>query len=382
MEQEEQRIIEQLVETLPVRAIYVIPFLKEPEKQLFLILCSEGTIPKGPSGLSAQFFQSHPQYVYRIYKERYALEQWNEGNIFFLQALSPKYLEYGSIPVFTISFEQALKRAQSTFAKECAKVLSFREGATFYLQKENYSLAAFMLHQAIELSFRVVELITIGKEKICHKIMDHQKYVQYFMPELGYLFSEVKDKERQLLILLDMAYQGVRYGRDYKIDHDAFELLQVKLARILEIAQQEFNCRYEYCKDVLPPVYSAEPEIRDKIEQIMNRKLRPLGTHPQKWYYKAEFRVNGVADILYDVAGMLKVCIAALDYGDSMEHKLIPQPQVNVQTTLEHILQLLPLEEIEMLEEIINSYNQEGNEDKLAEPVEVYEVSLAGYCEN
>lgn len=382
MERKEQLIIEQLVETLPVRAIYVIPFLKNPEKQLFLILCSEGTNVKGLSGLSAQFFQSHPQYVYRIYKEHYALEQWNGGNIFFLHALIPKYLEYGSLPGFTISFKQALERAQSTFTKEHTKALSFREGAKFYLQKENYSLAAFMLHQAIELGFRTVELITMGKERICHKIMDHQKYVQYYIPELGNLFSEMKDKEHKLLIVLDMAYRGVRYEQDYKIDHDAFELLQMKLATVLEIVEEEFKCRYEYCKDVLPLVCSTELEVRDKIARIVDRKLRPLGTHPEKWYYQAEFRVNGLADILYDIEGMLKVCIAALEYGDSMMHKLIPQPQVNVQTTLEHILQLLPLEEIEMLEEIINRYHQEDDEDKLDEPTEIYELSLADYCEN
>lgn len=63
--------------------------------------------------------------------------------------------------------------------------------------------------------------------------------------------------------------------------------------------------------------------------------------------------VLGLSDILYDIAGIMKVCIIALEYADGRFNRLIPQPHVNIQTALEHILQLLPFEEMECLEEII-----------------------------
>mgnify|MGYP001364195133 FL=1 len=52
----------------------------------------------------------------------------------------------------------------------------------------------------------------------------------------------------------------------------------------------------------------------------------------------------------------MKVCIIALEYADSSYGRLIPEPHVNIQTALEHILQLLPFEEVECLEEIIEEY--------------------------
>ncbi|MGS2740179.1 hypothetical protein [Sinomicrobium sp. M5D2P17] len=49
----------------------------------------------------------------------------------------------------------------------------------------------------------------------------------------------------------------------------------------------------------------------------------------------------------------MKVCIIALEYADGKFSDLIPQSHINIQTALEHALQLLPFEEIECLEEHI-----------------------------
>jgi len=371
-----QSIIQQLIEILTVKAVYVIPFIEESEKQLFLVIKKDADSINNKLISVNEIFQEHPQWVYRIYEENYAVEQLKEGNVFFLQGLLIKYLKYGTLKTECKdwNFKEALQKTETLFKKEYTKALDFQQGANFYIEKENYPQAAFMLHQAIELSFRTVELITMGKEKICHGITYHQKYIQNFVPELEQLFSKENEQETQLLNLLDTAYRNVRYDRDYKISLKSIKLLQNKLNKMLKIVENEFEKRYAYCKEHVESVstkketlsdkITANPRIKYKVQEFFNRKLYKLEPGSEKLYYKAEFKINGIADLLYDIAGIMKVCIVALEYADSSYGRLIPQPHINVQTALEHILQLLPFEEVETLEEIINNYNIESDYEK------------------
>ena len=68
---------------------------------------------------------------------------------------------------------------------------------------------------------------------------------------------------------------------------------------------------------------------------------------------------------MYHIAAMLKVCILALgnDHTDRF-----PEPKLNIQTTLEHILDLLPFEEMECLERIIHELEINTNHYVLEPP--------------
>jgi len=52
----------------------------------------------------------------------------------------------------------------------------------------------------------------------------------------------------------------------------------------------------------------------------------------------------------------LDTTILACNYADGRYSRIIPQPNVNIQTALEHIYELLPFEEMECLEEIVKNY--------------------------
>src|SRR5690606_9094677 len=114
--------------------------------------------------------------------------------------------------------------------------------------------------------------------------------------------------------------------------------------------------------------------IKAKINELVNIKLCRLSPDSDKYYYKTNFMVHELSDILYDIAGIMKVCIIALEHADSRFNRLIPQPHVNIQTALEHILQLLPFEEMECLEEIIKEnglpYEKEKSKNKYHEKEE------------
>lgn len=355
-----QKIIHNLIEKLAVKAIYVIPFIKETEKQLFLIIKND-TDPNSKPISIAEIFQEHPKCVYRIYEEAYAIDQLKEGNIFFLQGLLEKNLKYGAISTLhqNLNFKEAFKNAADLFNKEHNKALDFQEGAKFYVDKENYPQAAFMLHQAMELAFRTVELISMGKEKICHGILQHQKYIQNFVPELGALFIHENEKETQLLDLLDTAYRNVRYDRDYKISLASIEDLQHKLDSILKIVEGEFSKRYDYCKRSLESIATnkelSAAEIKKNLKQLVNSKYHKISARSSLSYYQTDILVEHPLENFYTLSSLLKVCILAIDNMDEYVSKTIPQPFVNIQHTMELVIQLLPYEEMEFLEQIINA---------------------------
>ncbi|MGS2739976.1 HEPN domain-containing protein [Sinomicrobium sp. M5D2P17] len=363
------QIIDKIVNLLEVQYVYLSKVtVKGEEKPLLLILWQEGS-----SGLSDDLaplvhrvFQEHTDVLFRIYALSFAERQLREGNLFFIDACKSENLEYNipgqHFPALTegMDMEKALEVAKDRFQKEYTKATDFKEGALFYIEKQNHVQAAFMLHQSIELAYRLTELLAIGKEKVCHSIVNHQKYIRAFIPELGALFHP---EETALLQLLDNAYKGVRYGSDYHITPEQINEIHAKSEEQLTIVKKLFNAKWRKCKKEMEKKEEnpATPlkgnnEIRKKIQRLAEMKLEKLSPNSDKLYYKTDFLVNGPADVLYDVAGIMKVCIIALEYADGKFSDLIPQPHINIQTALEHALQLLPFEEIECLEEILEEH--------------------------
>lgn len=364
------QIIDKIVNLLEVQYVYLSKVqVKGEEKPLLLILWQEGS-----SGLSDDLaplvhrvFQEHTDVLFRTYALSFAERQLREGNLFFIEACKPENLKYSipgqHLPALTegMDIKKALEVAKDRFQKEYTKAADFKEGALFYIEKQNHVQAAFMLHQSIELAYRLTELLAIGKEKICHSIGNHQKYIRAFIPELGALFYP--EEETALLQLLDNAYKGVRYGSDYHITPEQIDKIHEKSEAQLTIVKDLFDSKWEACKKEMEKKKEnpATPlkdnnEIRKKIQRLAGMKLKKLSPNSNKLYYKTDFLVNGPADVLYDVAGIMKVCIIALEYADGKFSDLIPQPHINIQTALKHALQLLPFEEIECLEEILEEH--------------------------
>ena len=345
------QLIQQVAKIPVIKAIYWLTLIRREEQNLFVIITETGT-PLQQVDLN-DIFKQHPLCIYRIYEEAYALQQLQEGNIFFLQCFQDAYLQFGAlnIPSISVDFEEISTTVKAFYKKEYTKALDFQAGAHFNIEKRNYPQAAFMLHQAIELAFRTAELLTMGKEKICHHIANHQTYIQFFVPKLGQLFkteSEIKE-----LNLLDAAYREVRYDRDYKISPTSIELFQYKLSQAITIVEEEFNLRYSAYKGAAETAPDEKINLHRKLQQLIDLKLKGTPFNSNQLAYKAEFRIDGIADIMYNIMGNLKVCIVALDHADAPYHRLIPQPHLNVQTALEHILQLLPIDEMETLEDLI-----------------------------
>src|SRR5690606_9575129 len=98
-------------------------------------------------------------------------------------------------------------------------------------------------------------------------------------------------------------------------------------------------------------------KIKEKITKLVKHKLYKTKPNSDQLYYKTDFKVSGLSDILNDIASIMKVCIIAIDNADTGYDTQLLQFHINIQNALEHVLQLLPFEEVECLEEIIEAYD-------------------------
>lgn len=149
--------------------------------------------------------------------------QLNQGNIRAALIFHPDNRVYenpspGTRVVFQeVNYQKRYKKATQYFEKEIAKLHAFEQGYRLYMDSENYSQASFMLHQVLELGFRLAENLIMGKAKMTHSIRKHQEYIRSFSPEMGSLFA---DDEWNILRKLDESYSSARYDHDFSVSKE------------------------------------------------------------------------------------------------------------------------------------------------------------------
>lgn len=80
------------------------------------------------------------------------------------------------------SAEQVIEKTEVYITKEKTKIRSFIDGYNFYLEHRDHSHAAFMLHQAIELSLRTAENLLISDEKKSHSLKAISTISKHLIP--------------------------------------------------------------------------------------------------------------------------------------------------------------------------------------------------------
>jgi hypothetical protein len=93
-----------------------------------------------------------------------------------------------------------------------------------------------------------------------------------------------------------------------------------------------------------------------KLENIRKLSVRYFNTlkpvTDKTDMYTAKIRVLNYCELAYVISNMLKLCILALDQEAPEISKTVKNQSVNVGIVLEIVAQLLPLDEIELLDEM------------------------------
>lgn len=218
--------IRRITENLAVEEIYAYPFRTQGKlfNQLYVLLRHES----GQEIISARALcnvavsEKAGYHAYVLFPED-ANRQLNQGNIRAALIFHPDNRVYenpspGTRVVFQeVNYQKRYKKATQYFEKEIAKLHAFEQGYRLYMDSENYSQASFMLHQVLELGFRLAENLIMGKAKMTHSIQKHQAYIRSFSPEMGSLFAE---DAWNILRKLDESYSAARYDHDFSVSKE------------------------------------------------------------------------------------------------------------------------------------------------------------------
>jgi len=137
-----------------------------------------------------------------------------------------------------LNLAEAKQNAQANFdeAFKSAKDFYFTYGQAFKAGK--YKNAAFQLHQATEFASKTVLLIFGGECPQEHHLDILGDLAADYCPELTGLIPRESESQKKLFELLDYAYIGARYDREYKITKQQLEQLAPCVKKLHEVTER------------------------------------------------------------------------------------------------------------------------------------------------
>lgn len=376
----QDQIVEKLKSILEIKHIYELKIEKEGflKPMLIVILkenCTELT--QELSSMVAKIFENETDYLYRIFSFKYAEQQLKFENLFFANGcLWERVISYKSDVDLDVFYKyqvdkKTLFRIEANFQKEREKMAAFMDGASFFIENENFPQATFMLHQYIELWFRFTALFMMGKERKSHSIKELQTFIKAFVPELGNLFNTEIEAELNLLKLLDDAYITTRYENNYRINLEQIHIIVDKASKIESIVTTLFKTKIDAChmdlgkQEIIQESFFSEenPSSNDKPKSNNQLILDNIKKLYEKHYYTLKpnshrndvYNINlltdGYLETSFMITNLLKVCILALE-SDYISNRLVQQPEHSVSEVLGYILCMMPYEEMEFLDKV------------------------------
>lgn len=211
-----------------------------------------------------------------------AKDKIREGNLFLFTSCQPDKLVYqkeGSdfspIPD-NFDSKKCIELTNSLRSRETQKTDEFREGYFHFKEQEKYAMAAFMLHQTIELTYRYLELLLTAKERITHSIRCHHRFLQEACTFYPDIFDDEKNEDIYLLQMLEDVYRATRYEDNFQIDLETLLRLELKMETILSTAETIF-------KRVIR-AFEEHHALKDKISE--------QDAKPSKFKRKGAFEYN------------------------------------------------------------------------------------------
>jgi len=128
--------------------------------------------------------------------------------------------------------------AQGTLDEVFHSATAFYNSSQHNMEVQEYKLAAFELHQAVEFASKAVLLIFGSECPQEHHLDVLGDLAADYCPELAGILPRETDEEKELFELLDYAYIGARYDRSYKITKEELEQLAPCVKKLHEVTER------------------------------------------------------------------------------------------------------------------------------------------------
>lgn len=177
-----------------------------------------------------------------LHRESTVMEAIKVGHIFYsLHCVSENLVYDNEAREYTETSSKALialkERLFKEFTSSIVNAQSFYNCAIFLQQGQPPNTTAFMLHQAVELTYRITLQTLNGYDKNTHEIRILKKHARRCAPQLNIIFPDDTPEEKSLLDLLEMSYYDARYKEDYSITKEEVSTLSERVKLLLDTAK-------------------------------------------------------------------------------------------------------------------------------------------------
>ena len=132
---------------------------------------------------------------------------------------------------------EAKQNAQANFDEAFTSATGFYSLYESSMEKILYKHAAFNLHQAAEFASKTVLLVFGGECPQEHHLDILGDLAADYCPELIGILPRETDEEKELFELLDYAYIGARYDREYTITKEQLEQLSPCVKKLHQVTK-------------------------------------------------------------------------------------------------------------------------------------------------
>ena len=180
----------------------------------------------------------------------------NKGHLFYSTACSGSNIVFQQndqlfFQLEASHLEWAKNTAKPLFDGYMAKAVYFYKGAQQYLADEVGYMAAFMLQQACELTYRCLLKTFRGKDVKCHSPAVLRKYLKRYAPAIIGVFSEDETEELKYLSILEEAYIKARYEKHYEIELSLLQFLNERVGLLQDLAISSFETKMKVLEDAV-----------------------------------------------------------------------------------------------------------------------------------
>ena len=236
------------------------------------------------------------------------------------------------------------------------------------MDEGNFELAGFMFHQTLEMGYRLAEHFLLGHTHKGHSIREHQNFIGDRSSTFGEIFPQDIEEDIRLLNKLDKSYVKSRYSKDFIIEEEQADLIKGSVDMFILKLEEYIPAELEKCQRKIEDRMNStiheplSPNINDESQKqnpLLNR-LRELewkycGTlepsQQREGHYSLKLINGGYQETMLIITNLIKVCMMAIEYPHGSS-KWLQEPDIVIADTIGHILDLMPYDEMEFLDEV------------------------------
>lgn len=370
-----REIVSKVVEKVDTNHIYLtIGEEQEPYKYWFIIVTGDyaNRFREEKEQFLKVFFGMYSDFVVSYFTPTQIGEQESAGTTFFVNNCTRENLIYTCFDDRSLApfdedvLPRVLNSSRAYYEKEIEKVKAFRKGAVPFTDEGNFELAGFMFHQTLEMGYRLAEHFLLGHTHKGHSISEHQSFMGDRSSTFGKIFPQNIEEDIRLLNKLDKSYVKSRYSKDFMIEEEQADLIKgfvdmfiIKLEEYIPTELEKCQRRIDGQRQSKIQVPSPQNIDKNPNQSLLLNRLRELeskycGTlepFQARERYSLKLINGGYQETMLMITNLIKVCMMAIEYPHGAS-KWLQDSDIVIADTMGHILDLMPYDEMEFLDEV------------------------------